>query len=76
MGFMIVFVLSSFVLKSYLDRRNEAVLESIGEEAIPLLNNPRSIRKKAGLRSNNSGSTDHPTEIIDQIDDQLQNRDG
>ena len=35
------FTLSSFAVKKYLDRRNEAVLENIQEQAVALLNNPK-----------------------------------
>ncbi len=39
---LIAFVtLSSFVVKTYLDRRNSAVLQSLHERSIPLLNNPK-----------------------------------
>ncbi len=39
---LIAFVtLSSFAVKKYLDRRNEAVLQTIQEQAVALLNNPK-----------------------------------
>jgi len=73
-GIVLVIVLSSFGLKAYLDRRDTAVLESIKEQSIQILNNPKLRFGDRGWLAVNNLQLNLTTlsEIIERVKDPLE----
>lgn len=73
-GVLAFITLSSFAVKTYMDRRNMAVLENIKEESIPLLNNSKlAFAERASLVDEQIRlKMTTLREVVDQIKDPLQ----